>query len=176
MGLFDDLKNLFKPAKQPAADVPKVAEAGADPAPQIAPKTHNHKVAGVTHYESNILQLAVKNPAYALSDKEIIARRLHNTNIYEYTFPENNAELQPDPTNPHDPNAIKVVIGGQLVGYIKAGSCSRILKLIEEDRIAKIECTIGGGKFRNVWSDGRTIQQSEKGRKNYGIQITIIEK
>lgn len=40
-----------------------------------------------------------------------------------------------EPDNPEDPNAIKVVMDGEPIGYIKAGSCARVKKLIREERI-----------------------------------------
>lgn len=144
--------------------------------PQNDAKIQKHKIAGVAHYESNLLKLAKKNPAYSFTKKEIIAKKLCCEYLYEYTFAPQKTALIPDPANPHDPNAIKVVIDGQHVGYIKAGSCARILKLINEGRIAGVESTISGGKFQNLWSDGKEIQQHEKGCKKYEIEISIFEK
>ena len=96
-------------------------------------KKHKHKIAGVAHYESNLLKLAFKNPAYSFTKKEIIAKRLYCKNLYEYSFAPKKTELLPDPTNPQDPNAIKVIIDGQHVGFIKSGSCGQILKLIKTE-------------------------------------------
>ena len=167
MGIF---KNLFKQAAP--EQCPNNEQIAAIP----EGKKHSHKIAGAKHYEANITKLAKKNPAYNFTQKEIIAKKLSCKNIYEYTFAPKRTELIPDPTNPHDPNAIKVIIDEQHVGYIKAGSCMRILKLMQEERIAKIESTISGGKFQNLWTDGKEIQQHEKGKTEYKIEITIFEK
>ena len=35
------------------------------------------------------------------------------------------AQLDPEPTNPHDPNAVKVSIGGGTVGYLPRASAKR---------------------------------------------------
>ena len=154
MGIF---KNLFSTGN------PKTE----NHMPQNDVKKQKHKIAGVAHYESNIMKLAKKNPAYSYTKKEIVAKKLCCEYLYEYIFAPKITELLPDPTNPQDPNAIKVIIDGQHVGYIKAGSCARILKLIKEERIAGIESNISGGKFQNLWSDGKEIQQHEKGCKKY---------
>lgn len=143
-------------------------------------KKQNHKVAGVKHYESNIMKLAKKNPAYSYTKKEIVAKKLCCEYLYEYTFAPQKTALIPDPTNPHDPNAIKVVIDGQHVGYIKAGSCARILKLINENRIAGIQSKISGGAFQMFVGNGVDMCEGgkayEKGKTDYKIEITIFEK
>lgn len=167
MGFF---KNLFK------QDAPKQCPANEQIAANPEGKKHTHKIAGAKYYEANIAKLACKNPAYNYTQKEIIAKKLFCKNIYEYTFAPKITELIPDPENPHDPNAIKVIIDEQHVGFIKSGSCTRILKLMQEDRIAKIESNIYGGKFQNLWTDGKEIQQHEKGKTEYKIEITIFEK
>lgn len=164
MGFF----NLFK-------STPGAAKSENQP-PQSNSKIHKHKIAGVAHYESNLLKLAFKNPAYSFTKKEIIAKRLYCKNLYEYSFAPKKTELLPNPTNPQDPNAIKVIIDGQHVGFIKSGSCGQILKLIKEERIARIESNVSGGRFQNLWSDGKEIQQHEKGCKKYEIEISIFEK
>lgn len=167
MGIF---KNLFKQA------APKSCPANEQIAAIPEGKKHAHKIAGVKYYEANIVKLARKNPAYNYTKKEIIAKKLCCEYLFEYTFAPKITKLIPDPTNPHDPNAIKVIIDEQHVGFIKAGSCTRILKLIKEDRIARIESKIGGGRFQNLWADGKEIQQHENGKTEYKIEITIFEK
>ena len=135
----------------------------------------NYKVAGVAHYEKSILKFAKTNPVYSTNSKDIIAAKLWNTNVYQYCFSVLKTELIPEPSNPYDPNAIKVVVDGIHIGYIKAGSCKHVLKLIAENRIEKIDCTIKGGKFINVWGDGVHVQQVEKGESKYSIQLSITE-
>lgn len=138
-------------------------------------KTKNYNVTGISHYESNILKLAQKNPLYDLSKKEIAARKIYDKDIFEYIFSPQKTELVPEPMNPHDPNAIKVMVGGYLVGYIKAGACSKILKLINENKISSIESKISGGNYKMYWNDGTSLQV-EKGKKSYSVKISISEK
>lgn len=137
-------------------------------------KTIKHKVAGVTHYRDNILSFAVKNPQYSLSKKEMIAKDL--ATIYEYNFRFGKTELIPEPTNPYDPNAIKVVIDGKLVGYIKKGSCRHVLNLMEQNRIEKIEGVIKGGKYKYLDLDSEGNINLEHGNKEYSIKVLITER
>lgn len=164
MGIFDFLKSEKQNPKASA------------PAPAPSDKMQRHNITGVSHYEANLLKLAIKNPAYAFTQKDILARKLCCQNIFEYTFAPKRTALIPEPDNPQDPNAIKVVIDGQHVGYIKSGSCTRVLNLIKENRIAGIESRISGGKYQNLWAEGNQIQQHEKGSKKYHVEILIYEK
>ena len=58
------------------------------------------------------------------------------------------AALVPEPENPHDPNAIKVTIGGTLVGYlsrddaVRYGPAVRLLR--ENGRVLACAAVIGG--------------------------------
>jgi len=163
---MDILRNLFKKKPQPTPQQRHPATDG---------KTTKHKIAGVTHYENNILTFARPEPLYNKSKKEIIAAKAYNQNIYKYTFVKCPVELVPEPTNPHDPNAVQVVIGGLLVGYIKAGSSKHILNLISANKITNLDYEITGGDFINVWFEADE-PQIEKGHLNYGIKLYITER
>jgi len=137
----------------------------------------NHKVTGVSHYTENILSLASENLDYSYGKREIIDNDLYGSRIYQYDFYITKTELIPEPTNPYDPNAIQVVMEGKLVGYIKAGSCSHILKLIKENRIGKIAGEIYGGKYKLVIYDEEDSTYSYiTGSTEYGVKISIEEK
>ncbi|PWR24811.1 hypothetical protein DKG74_07015 [Zavarzinia aquatilis] len=44
-------------------------------------------------------------------------------------------ELRPEPTNPHDSNAVAVYVSGRQVGYVSRQKAPRILRDIECSRI-----------------------------------------
>ncbi len=58
------------------------------------------------------------------------------------------AALEPEPENPHDPNAIKVLVQGRHVGYLsrddalRYGPAVRLLR--EHDRVLVCDAVIGG--------------------------------
>lgn len=175
------LKNIFNQLLNPT---PTTSTPGnqsiptAPPANNSAPSTaKKHNVTGVSYYEKNLLKLAAINPAYSLNAKAIIVSNLADAPIYQYCFSPIKTELIPEPTNPHDPNAIKVIVDGEHVGYIKAGSCSRLLKLISENRIERIDCKISGGSFKllSICGDGGEYE-IEKGKENYKINVFVTEK
>ena len=151
------------------------------PAPSATPaisNVKNYRITGVSHYEKNIASLGVLNPAYSLTKRDLIKAKRFDECIYQYTFTPHKTELIPEPTNPHDPNAIKVVIDGAHVGYIKAGSCKQILKMIDEDRIASITSRISGGAYKMLicHDDACTDCEIDKGKNSYSVQISITEK
>lgn len=109
-----------------------------------------YRVAGTTFHSDNIMNLAIGNSDYELSKKELIDDDLINERIWEYEFDPSDVQLIHEPDNPEDPNAIKVIVDGEHVGYIKAGSCAHLLKVIREGRIAGITCEMGGGKYKYI--------------------------
>jgi hypothetical protein len=58
------------------------------------------------------------------------------------------ATLEPEPENPHDPNAVKVLVEGRHVGYlsrddaVRYGPAVRLLR--EHDRVLACDAVVGG--------------------------------
>ena len=125
-----------------------------------------YKVAGVSHYRGNILSMAVENEDYKLGKRALIAAGLVETRVPQYDFFPHKTELVPEPDNPHDPKAIKVLVDDLHVGYIKAGSCAHLLKVIQEDRIQKIDVTMGGGKSKYL----AVVDYKENGDEIYSLE------
>lgn len=139
-----------------------------------------HKVTGISHYMDNIMKLAHENSDYDMSKKEIVDSGMIDERIWKYSFYPSKTELVPEPDNPTDPKAIKVIVDNRHVGYIKSGSCSRVLKLINENRIHGIDCTIGGGPYKIVYEDydseeDRDIYELERDQTNYFVHLTVYE-
>lgn len=155
------LKRLFRgskdPAPQPKVEPAAVSEPAPAPAPEPAPapqgKTEKHQVTGIKYYMDAIMSLAKPNPDYTKNKEALQRAGLTETTVTEYTWPVYEAELEPEPDNPHDPNAIKVLANGLVVGYIKAGSCARVLKRIREDRIERMTIQFGGGRGKILVQD-----------------------
>lgn len=147
------------------------------PAPTIDAKIKKYKVTGTSHYTGNILELATENIDYDLSKKELVDEGYDNERIYQYNFYPSKTELVPEPDNPYDPNAVKVIVDDVLVGYIKAGSCTHILKVLKEDRIVKIDCEIGGGNYKYLgYDEDEDKYFLEKYDSNYFVHLSITEK
>lgn len=174
--------------RQPAVNehpVPRIANA-ADKRVPVAPtqsdtKTKTYKVAGVSHYVDNIMSLACENTDYEMSKRELIDDGFVEEKVWKYNFYPSNLELQPEPDNPHDPNAIKVIIDGEHVGYIKSGSCAHVRKIINEGSVVRADCIIGGGPYKYISEDydyekDKEVYALEKGTTNFFVHLELTER
>lgn len=139
-------------------------------APAPSTKVVSHKIAGTSFHQEELLAMGEKNPDFELTKKDLLKRWPQGVTVYEYTFQPRRAYLVPEPENPEDPNAIRVVIEGVHVGYIKAGSCAHIRRLMRESRIEKIEARIIGGKYKAVY------EYVDKGDTPLGVRLDITER
>lgn len=145
------------------------------PTPYKIEKFH---VTGTSHYQKEIESLGSENYDFELSKKELIEQGFEDEKIYLYEFSPTKIELIEEPDNPHDPNAIKVVIDDVLVGYIKKGSCSHIKKLLHSGKIKKIDADIYGGKYKMLYSEfddekDKEVYYIEKDKSDYYVTIEI---
>ena len=138
----------------------------------------NHRVAGTSFRQKEIESLGVKNDQYEYTKTELIDSLCEDEKIYEYEFYPSDTVLVEEPDNQHDPNAIKVVIDGVHVGYIKKGSCSHIKKLINDNKIEYIDAEISGGKYKCLYSEfdyekNKDVYRVEKDTRDYYITIHL---
>lgn len=134
-----------------SAAQPQRTEAAGTQAPAGPRATfERHKVAGTTYHLDAIMELAEDNPDYDMTQREIIDAGMEEQRIYQYTFPGSPVELVDDPDNEQDPNAIKVLVAGQHIGYIKRGSTGRIHKLQRSGRVLGVTAEIYGGRYKIV--------------------------
>lgn len=150
-----------------------------EPALDYEEKTY--RVTGVEHYLDNLLGIAVCNSDYDLTKKDIIDFGMTDQYIWEHNFFPSKLELQPEPDNPYDPNAIQVLIDDKLVGYIKKGSCRHLLNVMDQDRFMGATCKIGGGKYKRVdeeydYDRDKTTYSMDKGERTFSIVLTIKER
>lgn len=129
-------------------------------------KVEHHKVAGTSFRLEAIQSLGVENDDYELSKRAMIDAGLTGERVYKTDFYASKVELIPEPENPHDPHAIRVVVDGVHIGYIKSGSCSHIRNLLGGDKIESIKCEIKGGRYKILLEDsdedGNEIYELEK--------------
>lgn len=142
------------------------------PAPAPAPTSvERHKVAGISYRTQALMTLGIKNEDYDLTKKQLVEEWLIGERVYRTDFYASRCELIPEPENPEDPKAIKVVVDGAHIGYIKKGSCARIHKLLREDRIESVSCEIGGGAYKVVLTE---CDYDEDGNEIYTLEKDII--
>lgn len=155
------------------------AKAAAAKAPEKpCAKFERHKLAGTSYHMDAIMALAEENPDYDLTKREIIDDDLVGERIYQYTFADGPVELVDDPDNEYDPNAIKVLVAGQHIGYIKRGSTGRVHNLQRAGRVLGVTAEIYGGKYKIVTCDedydGTEHYDLIRDESLYGAAIEIL--
>lgn len=169
------------PAEIPVAEKPAPAEIPVvEKFTQPMESFKTYKVTGIYRRLENIMGLAEENEEYGYSKKRLIEEDLTDERIWKYSFHPWSAVLVPEPDNPYDPNAIKVLVNGIHVGYIKAGSCAHLLKVIREERIGQIQIIMGGGPYKQLERDynenGDEVYTLERGDIHYYVHLKIKEK
>lgn len=163
-----------EPVKIDSDPSPKVKSVFTQEAPRPKYTAKNFSVAGVSFRKNEIESLAVENPDYDLTKKEILDAGIEESYIWEYEFFPTKVEIVPEPDNPKDGNALKVIVDGQHVGYIKKGSCSQVRNLLKSEKLIEVDVTIGGGRYKYVWEDDDGKYQMEKGEKEYSVKVNIM--
>lgn len=188
VGLFVALKVGLKGMKpkskqtptQPASTPEPPKPEPPKPAAPAQPEGTTYLVAGVSFREHDILEMAEESSEYTWSKKEIIDMCYTNDKLWRYCWDPKQVELVPEPDNQYDPNAVKVMVDGVHIGYIKKGSCKHVLRLLAEDRIRRITCTIGGGPYKVVWEEyddekDRDVYTLEKDEAPIWAKLKIVE-
>lgn len=144
------------------------------------PEAKTYRVTGLEHYRDNILSLALENDDYTKTKRELIDDLMTEERIWKYNFYPSKVELIPEPDNLYDPNAIKVIVDSEHVGYIKKGSCKHLLNVIAEGRLGDIDCTIGGGPYKYIYEDyddnGNEKYEMERDEINLSVVLYIVER
>lgn len=138
-----------------------------------------YKATGMQHRLESLLRLGVENADYLMSKKELVDEGLIGERVWEFDFFPSKVELIPEPDNAYDPNAIKVMVDGEHVAYIKKGSCAHLLKAIKGNRIKNIKCEIAGGRYKYISEDysesGKEIYTLERDTAPYFVHLQVTE-
>ena len=108
-------------------------------------------VAGSSYYCNSIVRCMKRNPKYDLPDIDIL--KLGTNRTYEFFPLDANAILMPEPNNPHDNNAVMVLVDNNLVGYIPAEYALFVKNLISRRSLSFAGVSILGGNVKIVYSN-----------------------
>lgn len=179
------LLGLFKKASAPTAQTAPASVKRNNDQPYLPKVGKGHRVVGLEYRKTDVMKLARENPLYKLDKAAILKQGQADTYIHKYIFECEPAELVQEPENPKDPNAIKVVVAGQHIGYIKAGSCAHLNRVINEGRVDKILCRIYGGPYKGAFQDadelldagftGKPTYRMETDTEDIRAEIRVIE-
>lgn len=145
------------------------------PAPEPEQDLHQYysfKVAGISFHEKEIInELASENDDYYMTKKEIVDAYMTYETIYKYTFSIDDVQLEPDPDNPHDPNAIKIIVDGVFVGYVPGRSTKRVKQILSKS--PEIMCEVYGGPSKIVFDEGDGTYTMKKSDHNFGAEVIL---
>ncbi|HFU4206537.1 TPA: HIRAN domain-containing protein [Streptococcus suis] len=84
--------------------------------------------------------------------------------IYEFDpVSTSNVQLVPEPDNPYDENALKVVVEGIFIGYVSKGYAKQLQKYVSNESFS-VDClaTFSGGKHKSLSWEYTRVQNGEK--------------
>lgn len=114
---------------------------------------YNYYVAGTSYREANLERMLSRNPDFDASKSYILDHYGEDDYIYRYhRYYTSDIKFTPEPTNPHDPNAIRIDVDGNFVGYVKRGSTGRIRNLLNTPGVS-VRAEVYGGPYRYVYVD-----------------------
>lgn len=131
------------------------------------------RVAGVSKHQDLFPRIGYLTEEYNLSDEELEKIGIRNFSIPKYGFGNLDPTLEPDPDNEFDPNAVKVFLNGEHVGYIRAEDSKYIHDLIVDDRIADVDGRIVGGPSKRYNPDTDKIDEVDW---SFGIRLQVFIK
>lgn len=139
---------------------------------------YDFKVAGISFRENDIIdQIMIENDDYDLSKREAVELGLIDERIYRYIGAPSDVQLIPEPDNPHDENAVKVISDGLHIGYVPTGKTKKVKQILSTKDIISISCDIYGGQYKFISEDyndsGKEVYTVEKGKTNIGAEIII---
>lgn len=149
-------------------------EAYAEPAPPREVKSgglEQFPVRGTEYCQAAIEKHMEENPDWFKDYTALKQEKKQWKLIYRYYPTDAEAELVPEPSNPHDKNAVMVCVGGDKVGYIAAEECVNVLKLIRAGKIDRASVALKGGPVKRVFEDGKDAQDAEKFSVYLSIRI-----
>lgn len=171
------------PAEEEPAAVPEPVEeapeavdevpAAADPVASVPNdlKQTTFLVAGIYYREEAVIDnLLYENPDFKMTKAEIIECCMEDIDIYKYEPFYGYADLVPEPDNPHDPNAIKVIVSNIHIGYVPAKRTKSIKKILDSNNVIAIGCEIFGGPYKVLPDESADI---ERGKSDIKSRICI---
>lgn len=141
-----------------------------------------YEVKGVFKHEKEIFHnLMELNPAYDWTKKELIDECMTGYPVYKWVPKEVEAKLVPEPDNPYDKNAIQVIVGECLIGYIPREKCLEVQKILDEGRLINVAYEITGGKYKLIEEDydpltDKSHYDMESGYEEVSAKIHIKER
>lgn len=136
-------------------------------------RAEEYSVAGTSYRQVVFEKLALENPDYSLTKREIISEGREDEHFDKYYFDPLPVDLEKDPDNPHDDRAVKVLLASEHIGYIPSEASAHVTELIDSGLIAGLDAAVVGGPYKYYDS----VEESMvKENLKFGVRLTIYLK
>ena len=132
-------------------------------------------IAGTDYRTSNIRSAGNENPCYSMSKKQLVDELMVEENIYKYDFDNLPVSLAFEPENKSDPNAIKVIVNDQHVGYIPRNLTKHVRRVMKSD-LDSLSVDIYGGPCKRICDNGDGTYDTDKWSDDYQVVLHIYRK
>ena len=129
--------------------------------PEIEDRTlieESFHAVGVSYYENNIRKHACSNPDWKLSAAQLLDNGKAGKRVFKHNYINKPVKLIEEIDNPHDENAVAVVIAGELVGYISREDNIHVKDILQNHEIKALSGFIGGGEYKIIDEDGDFVK------------------
>lgn len=116
------------------------------------------EIPGAYYHRTSIAKVANPNPDWRKNCKSLIKAGKANQKIYRFERTTKTAELVEEPNNPHDKNAVMVVVDGEKIGYIGADENLHVKNILKSKTVKSISATITGGEYKTIISESDMIK------------------
>lgn len=116
------------------------------------------EIPGAYYHRTSIAKVATPNPDWRKNCKSLIKAGKANQKIYRFERTTKTAELVEEPNNPHDKNAVMVIVDGEKIGYIGADENLHVKSILKSKTIKSISATITGGEYKTIISESDMIK------------------
>ena len=109
------------------------------------------------HSDNQQMSVLACNPLFELSTADLIQKGFAGKRIYKYYADYSQyVTLVPEPTNPHDKNAVAILVRGMLFGYVAREVAPDIKRLLVKGHISAVYLRISGGCARKIYPNGQS--------------------
>lgn len=131
------------------------------------------EVVGESYYKAQIAEFGTISQNYYWPQERLYEKFVEGDRVYKYNFPELDAQLVPEPQNPHDPNAIRVAVDGKTVGYVARDNTARISDIVR--RGLTVKANITGGPHKEILETESGMLMSEKEDCDFRVRLSFYE-
>lgn len=133
---------------------------------QFNPEALSFSAVGVSYYTDALTRVGEPARNYDLDDAKLLEKYKSGERLYKYYYNSVKKELLPQPDNPHDSNAVAVMINGEVCGHVPAALCADVKGLLSSGYRPRIN--VRGGPCKYIWA-GQVTQQT----KDFQIYIDM---